>query len=303
MYTKIESKFWQDKRIQKLSIEARYLMLYLLTSPHRNIIGIYYLPVSYACSDLGLNDQQFGKLLKELIDNDFVSYDEESNMVLVKNYLEHNPLENQNQIKGAIKKLNELPETFLIFEFYETVKSSNGRVPEEFIKGFQTLLKGLETLSEPFRTKKKNKKKNKKKKEEEEKEKKEIIAPDGAVDSDESTDSIKEIFDYYNEVFKDCWSKPLLLTPQRKKKISARLNNFTPEELKVAIRNIRASPFHCGDNDKGRIYATPEFIFRNDEIVDKWLKEEPRYGGIEGYSPPQVINPDRFEGYNPPRVV
>lgn len=129
------------------------------------------------------------------------------------------------------------------------------------------------------------------------KEKKEInkerkFALEGAVGSDEPTDcsdSIKEIFDYYNEVFKDCWSKPLLLTPQRKKKISARLKNFTPEELKIVIRNIRASPFHCGDNDKGRIYATPEFIFRNDEIVDKWLKEEPKYGGIGGYNPPQVV--------------
>ena len=132
------------------------------------------------------------------------------------------------------------------------------------------------------------------------------IAPDGAVDSDESTDcsdSIKEIFNYYNEVFKDCWSKPLILTPQRKKKISARLKNFTPEELKTVIRNIRASPFHCGDNDKGRIYATPEFIFRNDEIVDKWLKEEPRYGGIEGYNPPRVIDSDGFKEYTPPQVM
>lgn len=112
--------------------------------------------------------------------------------------------------------------------------------------------------------------------------------PDGVVGSNEPT-AIKEIFEYYNETFKDCWSKPLLLTPQRKKKISARLKNFTPEELKIAIRNIRASPFHCGNNDKGRIYATPDFIFRNDETVDKWLKEKPRYGGVQGYDPPQVI--------------
>jgi len=118
------------------------------------------------------------------------------------------------------------------------------------------------------------------------------ISPDGDVGSLEPTDcssSIKEIFEYYNEVFKDCWSKPLLLTPQRKKKISARLKNFTPEELKIAIQHIRASPFHCGNNDKGRIYATPDFIFRNDETVDKWLKEKPRYGGVQGYDPPQVI--------------
>jgi len=297
MYTRVESQFWHDEKVRQLSIESRYLMLYLLTSPHRNLVGIYYLPIPYACFDLGWDEKQFQKSLKELIEKGIVSYDEETNMVLVKNYLKHNPLENQNQVKGAIQRLNELPKTFLIVELYETVKNCNNGFPDEFIEALRTLSelfrKSYETLSKPlpnpFEISNSNSISSSNSKEKEINKEREI-APDGAVGSDEPTSqSIKEVFDYYNEVFKDCWSKPLLLTPQRKKKISARLRNFTPEELKTVIHNIRASPFHCGENDKGRIYATPEFIFRNDEIVDKWLKEEPKYGGIGGYNPPQVV--------------
>ena len=303
MYTKIESKFWRDEKIRNISEDARFLMFYVLTSPHRNILGFYFLPILYACFDLEWDEKRFKKALDELLKEGLVKYDFETSIMFICNYLKYNPLENSNQVKSAISKLSEIPTTPLFQDLLTVLKQSDKPFMEPLREQLRERFAKLsETVTETVcQTSNSNSNSNSKKKEIN-KERKEI-APDGAVDSDESTDSIKEIFDYYNEVFKDCWSKPLLLTPQRKKKISARLNNFTPEELKVAIRNIRASPFHCGDNDKGRIYATPEFIFRNDEIVDKWLKEEPRYGGIEGYNPPQVINSDRFEGYNPPRVM
>ena len=88
--------------------------------------------------------------------------------------------------------------------------------------------------------------------------------------------------DEYNRIFADLWAKPLTLTADRKRKIQARLKTFTVDELVMAMKNIRASPFHCGENDRRQVYATPAFICRNDGQVDKWLKMEVKPNGRSG---------------------
>ena len=97
-----------------------------------------------------------------------------------------------------------------------------------------------------------------------------------------NSEDVQRVMDEYNRIFAGLWSRPLTLTADRKRKIQARLKTFTVDELVTAIQNIRASPFHCGDNDRGQVYATPEFIFRNDGQVDKWLKMEVKRNGRSG---------------------
>jgi len=84
------------------------------------------------------------------------------------------------------------------------------------------------------------------------------------------------IMDFYNQEFHGLWKGPLRLTKERERQIKARLKSFTVEELKTAITNLRQSTFHCGENDKERIYGRPEYLFKNDSQVDKWLNEKPR---------------------------
>lgn len=122
MYTRVESRFWQDEKMRVVSDDARYLMLYFLTSPHRNIVGFYFLPLPYACFDLGWDEKRFMKALQELLSAGLIIYDKQVHVVLVKNYLKHNPLENPNQVKSAIEKLREIPETLLFQDFLEIVK-------------------------------------------------------------------------------------------------------------------------------------------------------------------------------------
>ena len=80
----------------------------------------------------------------------------------------------------------------------------------------------------------------------------------------------------FNQEFEGLWKGPLRLTKERERQIKARLKSFTVEELKAAITNLRQSTFHCGNNDKERVYGTPEYLFKNDSQVDKWLNEKPR---------------------------
>ncbi|MCX6090821.1 MAG: hypothetical protein NTX88_10725, partial [Candidatus Atribacteria bacterium] len=66
--------------------------------------------------------------------------------------------------------------------------------------------------------------------------------------------------------------RKLRFTRERECQIRARLKSFTVEELKEAMINLRRSSFHCGNNDKEKVYATPEFLFRNDSQVDRRRK-------------------------------
>ena len=59
--------------------DARYLMLYLLTS-HRNIM-IYFLPSPYACFDLGGVNNGLVKL-QELLQTDVIQHDQQLTLFL-----------------------------------------------------------------------------------------------------------------------------------------------------------------------------------------------------------------------------
>ena len=97
-----------------------------------------------------------------------------------------------------------------------------------------------------------------------------------------NSEDVQRVMDEYNRIFAGLWARPLALTADRKRKIQARLKTFTVDELVTAMKNIRASPFHCGENDRHQVYATPEFICRNDGQVDKWLKMEVKPNGRNG---------------------
>lgn len=113
MYSKIESKFWMDEKTTIISPEARYIMLYLLTSPHKNMLGFYYLPKPYIIHDVKLSPERFELGFRELLGSKMIFYDEKASVMLLPNYLKHNPLDNPNVVKSAIEKLDELPKNSL----------------------------------------------------------------------------------------------------------------------------------------------------------------------------------------------
>ena len=136
MYTGVESRFWQDEKMRTLSADAKYLMLYLLTSPHRTLMGFYFLPKPYACFDLGWETERFSKPFRELIDKGLIKYDETANVVLIQNFLKHNPIENPNQVKSALARLSEIPQTQLFQDFSEIIQHLN----KPFMKPLQERL-------------------------------------------------------------------------------------------------------------------------------------------------------------------
>ena len=81
---------------------------------------------------------------------------------------------------------------------------------------------------------------------------------------------INQLWKYYKNLFDDIYN-PRSFSNKRKSKIKARLETYTVDELKEALDNMRANDYICGKNENNRVYAKPEYCFRNDEKVEEWL--------------------------------
>lgn len=85
-YAKIVPTFWTGttgKALRK-SQEGALVALYLLSSPHSNMLGLYYQPVLYMAHETGLGIEGAWKGLRSCIEAGFCLYDEASEMVWVK---------------------------------------------------------------------------------------------------------------------------------------------------------------------------------------------------------------------------
>lgn len=85
-YGKVSPQFWTGdtgKALKKAGPEAVIVAMYLITSPHANMIGLYYLPMLYLAHETGLGNEGASKGLERAIEAGFCTYDEASEHVFV----------------------------------------------------------------------------------------------------------------------------------------------------------------------------------------------------------------------------
>lgn len=102
-YGKVHSSFWTSLTIRSMSEDARVLAMYLLTSPHGTIAGVFRLPDGYVCEDLQWDQKRVIKGFAELLSNGFANRCETTKWVWICKHLEWNKPENPNQKKCAQK--------------------------------------------------------------------------------------------------------------------------------------------------------------------------------------------------------
>jgi hypothetical protein len=100
-YRQIVPSFWTDPDIKRqLTLEQKALLIYLITSPHSNMIGLYYLPLEYASAETGLEVKTIrGHLAGALVG--FGTYDEETEEVFVHNMARY---QIADELKGGDKR-------------------------------------------------------------------------------------------------------------------------------------------------------------------------------------------------------
>ena len=84
-YGVVSPKFWIGETGKALrgNAPAQVLALYLMTSPHANMIGVFHCPVLYMAHETGLGMEGASKALVSLIEAQYCTYDEASETVFV----------------------------------------------------------------------------------------------------------------------------------------------------------------------------------------------------------------------------
>ncbi len=112
-YGKVHTSFWSSPTITSMSEDGRMLAMYLITSPHSTIAGVFRLPDGYVCEDLKWSSERVSKGFSELFAKGYANRCETTKWVWVCKHLEWNKPENPNQCKSAAKIALAVPDECL----------------------------------------------------------------------------------------------------------------------------------------------------------------------------------------------
>lgn len=243
-YGKIYRKFWTNPKNRRLTDDGKLLWLYVLTSPHANMIGFYVLPSSYAQHDLAwTNEKRLDKAFAELTNKGYINRCVDSYTIIIRAWFEHNKIENPNQLKKAEAELSELPlDSTLFYEFDQVIKGLHEGLHKGLVKGYSKPEAETEAESE-------------------------------AENEPESIEAMS-ILNLWRDVMETPNSKP---SPTRLNKIKARLKEgYTKEDIENAIRGCATSKFHMGDNDQKQKHNDLTLICRDGTFVEKFMAMAPQ---------------------------
>lgn len=102
-YGKVYSSFWTSQDMRGLMEDGRTLALYLMTSPHGNMLGCFRIPDAYASDDLQWGIDRVSKGFAELSQKGFAYRCERSFWVVIHKHVKWNKFDNENVGKAAAK--------------------------------------------------------------------------------------------------------------------------------------------------------------------------------------------------------
>lgn len=115
-YAKVAPQFWTGKTGKALKAagpEAVIVGMYLMTSPHANMIGLYYCPLIYIAHDTGLGMEGASKGLQSAIEADFCTFEADTDFVFVHAFAEYQigtALDPKDlRVKGVANELAKVP--------------------------------------------------------------------------------------------------------------------------------------------------------------------------------------------------
>lgn len=149
-YATVSPQFWLGKtgrELRKAGAEAQVVAFYLMTSPHANMLGLYYLPVLYLAHETGLGFEGASKGLQSAIKAGFCSYDEHTEMVWVHEMAAYQVGRSlkpgDNRCAGVRNEYGSLPENPFLPAFFDryqgdfhmTTKRGNTEIHEGASEG------------------------------------------------------------------------------------------------------------------------------------------------------------------------
>jgi hypothetical protein len=285
-YGSVAPQFWigeTGKALKKSGPEAVIVALYLMTSPHSNMLGFYYMPELYMAHETGLGIEGASKGLLRCIEGGFCSYDKASEVVWVHEMARFqvgDKLEAKDKrSKGVQNAYNAVPANAYLADFYDKYAVSFCMTEKRESKGKK------EAPSKPLASQEQEQEQ-----EQEQKKVKSTVeltaalqaekssAPQAAdSDSDDAVsgngktqaENIEGIFDYWRKIMD---SPKSLLDDKRKGVIRRALKaGYSPRDLCMAIKGCSLTPHNQGKNERGQAYLGIHVCLKDADQIDRFI--------------------------------
>ena len=265
-YQKIHSQIWHDEKFIKLKQKEKFLFLYLLTCPHSNAIGCYYLPLGYITEDLKISQKDIQNSIKLLKQSKFIQYDENTNVLLITNFIKHNPIDNVNLAKCAMKIIYQLPKSYIIQTLKTITEASLKGLISNYISPFEAPTIAPSNSETEAETETET----------------ETEAETEAV-SVKAKKELSPLAKLWNDT---CFNLPRVkeISEKRSKLEKLRLKERSFESWKEVFIKIGASGFCCGNNNNSWKASYDWIISNADNAIktlegkyDNRLKDIPKY--------------------------
>jgi len=139
VYYRVSPGFWMNR---SWSDDMRLLALYLLTSPHRSLEGLFWLPKQYVLGDLQWSAERLAEPFAKLIEDGFLAYDETAEVALIPKAMKYQAPANPNMDTAALRRIQTVPPSPLDEPFQQAcgryreplAKRLHEQLPERFGK-------------------------------------------------------------------------------------------------------------------------------------------------------------------------
>lgn len=124
-YAKVSPHFWLGKTGKQLKQgpETLIVSLYLMTNPHANMLGLYYIPVMFIAHETGLSIEGASKGLQSACEAGFCAYDHETEVVWVYEMAKFQVADElkpaDNRCKGIQKDYESIPNNPYLSAFFD----------------------------------------------------------------------------------------------------------------------------------------------------------------------------------------
>lgn len=148
MYRTIDSAFWLDKDTKPLSPQAKLVFLYLITNPHAHVSGIYYLPAVLIPKETGLEKRKADEAMAALWDADLISYDDESEVVWVRNMMRYQGRGEKNE-RSAARQIESIRAPHIVDSFLSEYPSVKRLVNSNYLHRVSDTLSDTPSIGHP----------------------------------------------------------------------------------------------------------------------------------------------------------
>lgn len=290
-YFKVSPQFWlgqTGRELRKLDPECTVVAMYLMTCPHANSLGLYYIPLPYIAHETGSTLEEASKALASLSEAGFCVYDHENEFVWVRSMARHQIgalKPRDNRVKAIRAEYGTLTSNSLLplffDEYADMLHLEHCRGEEEKVSPFEAPSKPLRSslslsLSQSLL----------------------CTPPTPSAGTEETEEDDPEIqgalsriadispshlFEYYKTQVREAnmsRGKFPEIRPQRQltssaeKAIQARLaEGYTVEDLQKAIRGCLNTPWYRGLNSDGMPKVSLINIFKSDDKVEEFIAQ------------------------------